>query len=83
MTGELKKYKYIEMVDVTADSMKTKRFMVMNKAHGDLLGEIKWEFGWRQYVFAPSMDTIFSVGCMEDIISFIAEIKEAWNRRTI
>lgn len=77
-----KKYEYIEMVDVTADSMKTKRFMVMNKAHGDWLGEIKWECGWRQYVFMPSMDTIFSVGCMQDIISFISELQEERRSRT-
>lgn len=69
-------YQYIEMVDVTADSMKTKRFMVFNRRYGSCLGEIGWSPPWRQYVFRPFRDTIFSVGCMEDIIDFIHNLAE-------
>lgn len=71
-----KQYEYIEMVEVTADSVKTKRFAVMNRTHGYALGEIGWSPPWRQYIFKPFSDTIFSAGCLKDIIDFIEELQE-------
>jgi len=45
--------------------------------HGDnLLGEVKWYAGWRQYCFFPAPSTVFNKGCLEDINSFINQCME-------
>jgi hypothetical protein len=42
-----------------------------NEAILDRLGSIKWDTGWRQYVFNPANETKWSEGCMENILKFI------------
>lgn len=37
------------------------------------LGIIKWEGGWRQYVFHPDNSTIWSSGCLEIITKFLKD----------
>ena len=39
---------------------KTSVYGVFSKNRGDRLGEIRWHSPWRQYVFLPSGDTVFS-----------------------
>ena len=51
------------------------RYDVINRKCGFILGEILWYASWRQYVFCPSEETVFSVDCMADIIHFIGQLK--------
>jgi hypothetical protein len=77
MTTKLlcREYKYIQM-ELDEEKPKTQVFDVMAK-NGDItLGQIKWYPHWRQYTFFPSMDTIFSRGCMEDINDFLRFIQK-------
>ena len=72
---------YIEF-DVVKDTGKTKVVDVRNMSSGFVLGQIKWYGRWRQYTFQPSPDTVFSVGCLEDINAKIDELKnERLNRK--
>lgn len=50
---------------------KTKVFNVINKKSENLLGRIGWYPQWRQYVFIPAFQTIYSSGCLKDIKDFI------------
>jgi hypothetical protein len=55
---------------------KTKVFTVISN-HGDIeLGRIGWYPQWRQYVFIPFNDTIYSYDCMEEIVDKIKQLKE-------
>jgi len=45
--------------------------------HGDIeLGRIGWYPHWRQYVFIPFKDTIYSWDCMQEIINKITSLKD-------
>lgn len=71
-----KQYKFIEMHG--GDPMpgrKTRIYEVCNKQSGAWLGSIRWYGSWRQYCFMPAADTVFSSGCMADIIDFISELR--------
>ena len=46
---------------------KTYVVVVRSRRTGFALGKIQWWGAWRQYVFAPAYDTVFNVGCMDDI----------------
>lgn len=51
-------------------SGKTKNWRVVSKRARDELGLVSWYSAWRQYVFAPSEDTVFSPDCLRDIADF-------------
>jgi hypothetical protein len=53
---------------------KTKLFSVMSKSSGEVLGRIGWYPQWRQYVFNPCSETIYSAGCLKDIKDFIDKL---------
>lgn len=46
---------------------KTYEVIVEKKEHFNTLGRLVYHAGWRQYVFEPDSDTIYSLGCMQDI----------------
>jgi hypothetical protein len=50
-----------------------------NIRHGDELGIIKWYGGWRTYCFFPTVQAVYSRGCLNDITEFIDTLLK--NRR--
>ena len=66
---------------VLEEKQKTKVYAVQSRSDGDILGEIKWYFGWRQYVFFPADDTIWSRGCLQEIVSFIQKLMDERNKK--
>ena len=69
------KYQYIRMEELKKKP-KTSVYGVFSNSSGDYLGSIEWWNGWRQYCFLPKDETVFSTGCMLDIIDFINRLKE-------
>jgi len=67
---EAVKYQYISFVleDIKPS---TYEWACINNKSGLKLGTVKWFSAWRQYCFFPSRDTVFNVGCMEDVCDFI------------
>jgi hypothetical protein len=67
-----KTYKYIHIKEYEKiPNRKTKVYAVINNASNYVIGYIEWYPAWRQYCFCPKGDTVYSVGCMNDIIDFI------------
>ena len=70
------KYKHINFEDVSHlfINRKTKTFDCYSNSL-DELGTVKWYSPWRQYCFFTMVSdidrTIFSAGCLHDIIDFI------------
>lgn len=63
---------------------KTKAFAVRRDdktGFGHYLGSIRFDGGWRQYVFLPETETRWSAGCMEGIIKFLKKINEEWRAK--
>lgn len=49
----------------------TALWTVIAKQGDVVLGHVRWDTGWRRYVFAPALNTIFEQDCLRDIASFI------------
>jgi len=52
-----------------------KYYKCINNRAKDTLGTVDWDEAWRQWVFCPEKDTIYSVSCMADISHFIGQLK--------
>ena len=72
---EVINYEYIEFV-LVEQKPKTLVYTILNRKSGDKIGTVKWYANWRQYVFFPSNECIFSCGCLEDIIDFTKKVQE-------
>jgi len=68
-------YQYIEM-NLLSQTEKTQCWAVRNKKSQLLLGRVGWSGAWRQYIFEPWENTIFSKGCLEDICYFIKQLMD-------
>ena len=68
--------KFLEFKQIPYEG-KTKRFEVISKLHGDVLGKICWYGGWRQYVFSPAYPTVWNNDCLTDIINFLEQLMES------
>lgn len=51
--------------------------VVSTKSARETLGRIYWYWPWRQYVFQPEPETIWSRGCWKQVFDFIEELMEA------
>lgn len=70
--------KYIRIQQINTDpSRKTKTFIVINTRSDFTIGTIRWYCPWKRYVFLPKSDTVWDIGCMQEIIDFIKNIKKA------
>ena len=66
-------YKYIKFV-LIEHKPKTDVYEIASNHKTSTLGEIRWNSQWRQYVFHPYYDCIFSKDCLSDIIDFIKKL---------
>lgn len=76
MVTEIKvisRYMYVEKYE---EKPKTSVYHVYSVSDDVFLGEVKWWGPWRQYCFFPEEATIYSVGCMEDIVKFVKVLME-------
>ena len=53
---------------------KTHIYKVYNKKLDNLVGEIHWRGGWRQYVFEADREIDMSRSCMKEVIKFIDKL---------
>lgn len=69
------RYEYIEFV-MTEQKPKTSVWNCSNVKSGNVLGIIKWYSGWRRYCYFPTIQAVYSAGCLEDIFNFIKQLME-------
>ncbi len=67
-------YKYIQF-ELVKQKPKTLVYDILNSQSLDKIGTIKWYTNWRQYVFFPVDECIFSIGCLNDIIDFTKKVQ--------
>lgn len=72
-------FQYIKMEKIR-DLPKTTVWEVQNKSGEYSIGIIKWNPGWRQYCFFPDQDTVYSKGCLQNIIEFIESLMGCRNK---
>ena len=64
-------FKYIHFVQQPS-SGKTSKWSCKNFRHEVELGIVKWHSAWKQYCFFPTIQAVYSVGCLNDIAEFIS-----------
>ncbi len=70
-------YQYLNFVRAVYPPSAKRRTLTwfMTSKDGKHLGIIRWFGRWRQYVFEPEAGTVWSCGCLSDVISFIEQHK--------
>ncbi len=72
-------YQYLTFVK-TADKPKTSVWSCRNRHFGEELGTVQWDFGWRQYIYSPAVQAVYSAGCLSDIADFIQQLTAERNQ---
>ncbi|KKK99137.1 hypothetical protein LCGC14_2635780, partial [marine sediment metagenome] len=72
----LMKFKYVHFVK-TEDKPKTFVWSCRNNNSDDELGVVKWYAPWRSYCYFPTVQAVYSEGCLVDIRRFITEQMKA------
>jgi hypothetical protein len=63
---------YIDFIEVPSGNRKTKQWTVVTVSlPTQTLGIVHWYPRWRQYVFEPYTDTVYSSGCLADVERFL------------
>ncbi len=68
----MKTKKWLEFIQV-GDTGKTKVWNIHNADNGSYLGQVKWNGGWRQYVFVTEPNCIWNVECLAQLNGFISD----------
>jgi len=72
--GVGKMSKHLDFIQGDNSGKKTKYFEVQSRFDSCDLGRIKWHSHWRQYIFEPCLDTIWSFDCLEDLSLFLKNL---------
>jgi len=66
--------KHLDFIQGDNSGKKTKYFEVQSRFDSCDLGRIKWHSHWKQYIFEPCFDTIWSFDCLEDLSLFLKNL---------
>jgi hypothetical protein len=69
-------YKYIYFKWFGGTS-KTQKYACLSNSSDFQLGTVEWYGTWRQYCFFPNGNTVFNIGCLDDIKDFIRQLMES------
>ncbi len=76
MTNSYKyNYKYLHFIQVENPGRKTSIWECRNNRSQATLGLVKWYGPWRQYCYYPTVQAVYSPGCMDDMAHFIRQLK--------
>lgn len=64
------KYTFVHFIKVD-QKPKTSVWSCRNNRSNNELGEVKWHGPWRQYCYFPTVQAVYSAGCLRDIKDFV------------
>lgn len=71
----MNEYKYLRFVEEPRPKgRKTGIWSCRNKSSNTELGVIRWNGHWRQYCYFPTVQAVYSAGCLMDIADFIGRL---------
>lgn len=68
---------HLEVIEYPSDGKKTKFFEIVSAHDSAQLGIVKWHGAWRQYVFHPNTNCIWSHDCLAELSQFIKNLMNA------
>jgi hypothetical protein len=67
--------KHLNIVQIAPETeRKTKVFRVISSFDNTCLGTISWYPRWRQYVFNPNENCVWSHDCLSDLSEYIKDL---------
>jgi len=54
---------------------------VLNRKRKIALGYIEFHKPWKMFIFEPLLGTIYSAGCMQEIVDYMKELKHEDGRK--
>ena len=69
----MSKYEYVHFVHVE-DKTKTSVWSCRTNREKSELGLVKWYSAWRAYCYFPTVQAVYSSGCLSDIRDFIGTL---------
>lgn len=73
-------FQYIHFVQQPSKGI-TSVWSCRNIHHGEELGIIKWHNAWRQYCYFPTVQAVYSAGCLKDIVEFIGMLSDGRTKK--
>jgi hypothetical protein len=74
--GDIIEYDYFVVQNMGRPGERTTDlYHVWNRRSRERLGVIGWHGQWRQYVFWPDQQVLFSIGCLRDLADAIDRIQ--------
>lgn len=71
------KYEYVYFKKTGISKVKhTDIYTCYTNSDNTILAHVKWNAAWRQYCFYIYMETVYSAGCLEDILDFIGRVNK-------
>jgi len=67
---------FIEVIDAE-ERRKTKQYAVESRHDKTELGMVRWHTGWRQYVFEPNPECVWSHDCLAELSVFVKSLMDA------
>ena len=64
-------------VELMEKKTRTEVYGIRSKHHSEPIGMVKWYAPWRQYCFFPEPGTVWSRYCLNEVNTFINQLKEA------
>lgn len=69
------KYDYLIFEKAAQQPAKTSAWDCKNAKSGTVLGTVKWHAPWHQYCYFPTVQAVYSAGCLKDITHFMGQLK--------
>ena len=74
------KYKYFSFEKAYVKSNESPYWFCTSKSSNYPLGVVKWFPDWKQFCFFPEEETVFSTGCLNDVVDFVTQLNELHNK---
>ena len=71
-------YEYLIFTQLPSKGI-TSRWDCRNKKSNTILGQVTWYSSWRQYCYFPTVQAVYSTGCLNDISQFIKQLMNERN----
>jgi hypothetical protein len=68
------KYEYLTFEKAAQQPPKTSVWECKNAKSRAVLGEVKWFGPWRRYCYFPTVQAVYSAGCLNDISHFMGQL---------
>ena len=50
-----------------------RRWGIYTRSRAQFLGIVEWYLPWKQNVFVPATNTVYSAGCLKDLAAFLSQ----------